>query len=115
MRGSKSGQHTHLHEVCLGLINTCNIAEGDASVGLHLEFGLGLAKCHRVAGASATTHATAAPASAGEEEQAANEQQREGKVAEQVEKNSATILCMSMEEEGMDECLDEDKPLSEHG
>ena len=38
----------HLHEVSLGLLNTSHISKGDASVGLHLEFGFALSKVEGV-------------------------------------------------------------------
>jgi hypothetical protein len=68
----------YLHEVTLGLINTSHVAEGDASVGLHLEPGTGLAKTHRVAWAT-PTHAPLR--ATGQQEEASHQQQGERQVA----------------------------------
>ena len=69
---------THLHEVGLGLIHASHVVKSDASVGLHLEFGLRLPKVERVVAAGA---AHAAALATGQQEQAANQQQGEGQVA----------------------------------
>ena len=68
----------YLHEVLLGLVNAGHVVKGDASVGLHLELGLGLAKGERIVAAGAPGAALRAPR---QQEEAAHQQQRERQVA----------------------------------
>lgn len=84
----------YLHEVLLGLIDAGNIIEGDASVGLHLKFGLGLAKSQRVVAARATYTALGAP---GQKEQPSHQQQWERQIActyETPSRDARKIACL---------------------
>lgn len=83
----------NLDEVSLGLFHTSHISKGDASVGLHLEFGLALAKIH---GVVASWAAHAAPLPAGQQEQTPHKQQRECKVACEYEGHCYISACYTV-------------------
>mmetsp|Transcript_3731 Transcript_3731/g.6369 ORF Transcript_3731/g.6369 Transcript_3731/m.6369 type:complete len:396 (+) Transcript_3731:1324-2511(+) len=90
-----------LLELSLSLVHTGNVGELDPGVGLHLELSLGLAESHGVAGAALATHATHTTPTAllvatGEEEEPADQQQRESKVAQEVQEDLATILLLAV-------------------
>ena len=78
---TRCGLLTHLGELELGTITSSDIGELDACVGLHVQFGLGLAHVERVH-AAAAAHGSSSAESHARTKECEEEKEREGQIEE---------------------------------